>query len=262
MAKNFPTNPTNMTNYYTTDTSYNNTLPMALDDISPYNQLCNIKNRNPFIRKVYTNLSIMWFFISTVCYGFIYNEKMNTFANSDEASKLMIFAYIALFLSVLLPICFESLVKTSPSDYFILFIYTATEAYILGIVCARNNIQAVFLAAGTTLVITIAMTLFACQTKYDCTGSGGFLLTALCGIIAINIINIFVKSSTVHLWAACASVVMFSAYLVYDTQLIVGGSHKKYQFSTDDHVLATISIHLDMVNLFLNILQILSSSND
>ena len=193
---------------------------------------------------------------------FIYNEKMNTFANSHEASKLMIFAYISLFLSVLLPICFENLVKTSPSDYIILFIYTATEAYILGIVCARNNVQAVFLAAGTTLVITLAMTLFACQTKYDCTGAGGFLLTSLCGIVAINIINIFIGSSSVNLWTACASVVLFSAYIVYDTQLIVGGAHKKYQFSTDDHVLATISIHLDMVNLFLNILQILTSSRD
>lgn len=263
MAKNIPTNPTNLTTYYTTGNSYNNnTLPMTLGDIPPYNELCNIKNRNPFIRKVYTNLSIMWFCISVVCYGFIYNEKMNTFANSEEASKLMIFAYITLFLSVLLPICFESLVSTSPSDYIILFIYTATEAYILGIVCARNNIQAVFLAAGTTLVITVAMTLFACQTKYDCTGAGGFLLTSLCGIIAINIINIFVKSSTVHLWAACGSVVLFSAYIVYDTQLIVGGSHRKYQFSTEDHVLATISIHLDMVNLFLNMLQILTSSRD
>lgn len=262
MDKNTPRNPTSTSSYYTAGGSNDNILPMTLNDITSCNQLSNIKNRNPFIRKVYTNLSIMWLIISLVCYGFIYNKKMNTFANSVEASKLMIFAYIALFLSILLPICFENLVKTSPSDYFILFIYTATEAYILGIVCARNNIQAVFLAAGTTLVITLAMTLFACQTKYDCTGSGGFLLTSLCGIITINIINIFVKSSTVHLWAACASVILFSAYIVYDTQMIVGGIHKKYQFSTEDHVLATISIHLDMVNLFLNILQILTGSRD
>ena len=90
MAKNISSNPTNMTNYYTGGNSYNNTFLMTLDDIPPYNELCNIKNRNPFIRKVYTNLSIMWFCISVVCYGFIYNEKMNTFANSEEASKLMI----------------------------------------------------------------------------------------------------------------------------------------------------------------------------
>ena len=262
MSKNYPPNPIHTPNYYTVDNCHNNTLPITYNNISSNNQLCNIKNRNPFIRKVYTNLSIMWFFISAICYGFIYNDTMNTFAKSNEASKLMIFAYISLVLSVLLPICFESLVKTSPYDYIILFIYTATESYILGIVCARNNIQAVFLAAGTTLVITLAMTLFACQTKYDCTGAGGFLLTSLCGIVAINIINIFIGSSSLNLWTACASVVLFSTYIVYDTQLIVGGSHKKYQFSTDDHVLATISIHLDMVNLFLNILQILNNSND
>ena len=35
MAKNIPTNPTNLTTYYTTDNSYNNnTLPMTLGDIS------------------------------------------------------------------------------------------------------------------------------------------------------------------------------------------------------------------------------------
>ena len=85
MAKNIPTNPLNMTNYFTAGNSYNNTLPMTLDDIQAYNGLCNIKNRNPFIRKVYTNLSIMWFCISAVCYGFIYNEKMNTFANSERS---------------------------------------------------------------------------------------------------------------------------------------------------------------------------------
>ena len=80
-----------------------------------------------------------------------------------EASKLMIFSlHNSIFERFVTDMFFESLVSTSPSDYIILFIYTATEAYILGIVCARNNIQAVFLAAGTTLpVITVAMTLFA-----------------------------------------------------------------------------------------------------
>ena len=92
------------------------------------------------------------------------------------------------------------------------------------------------------------MTLFACQTKYDCTGAGGFLLTSLCALI--NIINIFVKSSTVHLWAACGSVILFSAYIVYDTQLIVEVVLENISFQQRPYA-CTISIHLDMVNLSL-----------
>ena len=37
---------------------------------------------------------------------------------------------------------------------------------------------------------------------------------------------------------------LFSLYLVYDTQLIVGGAHKKFQFSVDDYVFAALNIYL------------------
>jgi FtsH-binding integral membrane protein len=52
---------------------------------------------------------------------------------------------------------------------------------------------------------------------------------------------------------------LFSFYLVYDTQLILGGQHKKYQFSVDDYVFAALNLYLDIINLFIFILQILGS---
>ena len=33
--------------------------------------------------------------------------------------------------------------------------------------------------------------------------------------------------------------------------MIVGGKHHKYQFEEDEHVFATITLYLDIVNLFL-----------
>ena len=89
---------------------------------------------------------------------------------------------------------------------------------------------------------------------------GSFLFTSLTGIICINIVNLFVKSDTVNLLAACASIVIFTGYLIYDTQLIVGGDHK-YAFSTEEHAFATISLYLDIANLFVNLLQIFDRSN-
>ena len=43
----------------------------------------------------------------------------------------------------------------------------------------------------------------------------------------------------------------------YDTQLIVGGAHKKHQFGVDDYVFAALNIYLDIINLFLLLLQLL-----
>jgi FtsH-binding integral membrane protein len=51
---------------------------------------------------------------------------------------------------------------------------------------------------------------------------------------------------------------IFSMYLVYDTQIIVGGEHKSYQFDMDDYVLAALVIYLDIINLFILLLQLLN----
>ena len=202
----------------------------------------------------------MWILTSLSCYGFMYNETMKTFAGTQEAYTLLIFSIILLFGTVIITACSTNLVRKFPNDYIILCIFTIAQAYMLGVSCAYKNIHAILLAAFATLVITITMTIFACQTKYDCTGMGCFLSTALIGIICINIVNLFVKSDSINLWTACASIVLFTGYLIYDTQLIVGGSHR-YAFSTEEHVFATIALYLDIANLFVNLLQIFDRSN-
>jgi hypothetical protein len=54
---------------------------------------------------------------------------------------------------------------------------------------------------------------------------------------------------------------LFAAFLIYDIQLIMapGGSRAHaYRVSVDDHILAVITLYLDIVNLFLHILRALS----
>ncbi len=47
-------------------------------------------------------------------------------------------------------------------------------------------------------------------------------------------------------------------FIVYDVQLLMGGHHQ-CRISPDEYVLATISIYLDVINLFLYILRALNS---
>tara|TARA_B110000977_G_scaffold88120_1_gene117124 strand:+ start:7012 stop:7779 length:768 start_codon:yes stop_codon:yes gene_type:complete len=219
--------------------------------------LQSIGLRNKFIQKVYANLSVMCILTALSCYAFINNNKLQSFSTSDSGKALIWICLIILITTIIITICFDSIAKVFPYDYGILTIFTICQSYILGTTCVQYSSNIVVMAGISTIAITLALTLFAFQTKYDCTGTGGFLLASLTGLIVIQIVNIFVHSSSIQLLAASIGLIIFSAYIIYDTQMIVGGSHRKYQFSINEHVFATINIYLDIVNLFINLLQLL-----
>ena len=109
-----------------------------------------------------------------------------------------------------------------------------------------------------TATVTVALTIYAFQTKYDFTAQGGLLSSFLTILIVFGLFNIIFGASqlTQTVYAAFGAL-LFSAYLVYDTQLLVGGEHKQYQLSPDDYVFAAVVIYLDIINLFLYLLEFL-----
>lgn len=217
--------------------------------------------RNKFIQRVYANITVMCLITGLSCYAFMTNNELKNFSTSNSGRALTWIGFIILFTTIIITACFDKIAKVFPYDYGILTIFTVCQSYILGAMCVQFDSNIVIMAGISTIAVTLTLTLFAFQTKYDCTGMGGFLLSSLIGLIVIQIVNIFVKSSSIQLMAASFGLIIFSGYLVYDTQLIVGGTHRKYQFSTDEHVFATINLYLDIVNIFVNLLQLLDSKD-
>ena len=43
---------------------------------------------------------------------------------------------------------------------------------------------------------------------------------------------------------------MFSLFIVYDTQLIIGGKHHSHQFSIDEYVFAALSLYIVRAQVF------------
>ena len=56
-----------------------------------------------------------------------------------------------------------------------------------------------------------------------------------------------------------AGALVFSLYLIYDTQLMLGGKHK-YALSPEEYIFAALNIYLDVVQLFMYILMIVGGS--
>jgi protein lifeguard len=54
---------------------------------------------------------------------------------------------------------------------------------------------------------------------------------------------------------AIVAAVLFTAYLIYDLQLLMGGGAR--ELSPDEYIFASVNIYLDIVQIFLNILSII-----
>merc|ERR1712168_1749491 len=139
---------------------------------------------------------------------------------------------------------------------------TCAEGFMLGTVTSTYDANEVLLAVGVTAAIGLALTIFAFQTKIDFTAMGGILLAVLlCFVLFGLIAAFFPQSRTVNLVYAAIGCIIFSIYIIYDTQLMVGGSHK-YSLSPEEHVFASLNLYLDIVNLFMYILSIIGNSRN
>ena len=113
---------------------------------------------------------------------------------------------------------------------------------------------------GTTLAVIIAGTIVA-FIPTDFSFLGIFLWIALLALIVVEILNAFVfKSERRRLLYSYCGVVIFSLYLIYDfnylEKAIAAGDN-----SWGTAVKIAVNLYLDIINLFIDLLEILASSD-
>ena len=147
--------------------------------------------------------------------------------------------------------------KSYPTNLFFLGAFTALEAYSISVIVSFYNSRIVLEALVITLGIFIGLTLFACQTKYDFTSWMPYLFGALWGLIIFGFLAAFLPAnSTTELIYGGLAALVFSAYILVDTQLIMRHYH------VEEEIAAAMSLYLDIINLFLAILRILNSQQN
>ncbi|XP_037533200.1 protein lifeguard 1 [Nematolebias whitei] len=96
---------------------------------------------------------------------------------------------------------------------------------------------------------------FSLQHQWDFTLRAGFLWALLWSFISFALLCAIIRSQYTYIFYAFLGTLLFSLYLVSDTQLILGGKHRKYQISPEEYVFATLNLYLDIVTMFLFLLQ-------
>jgi len=76
-----------------------------------------------------------------------------------------------------------------------------------------------------------------------------------------GILAIFIRTKIMHIIYASLGAGIFAMYLVFDTQIMMGGKHK-YSISPEDYIMAALNLYVDIINLFLMILRLVGAAKD
>lgn len=145
--------------------------------------------------------------------------------------------------------------RSVPTNYAILGVLTFSEAYSVATITQFYQREIIQMALIGTLGIVSSLTLYAMTTKRDFTLMGGSMFMFMMGIMILGIFNWFFQIPLITGLLFCAGFVMEGFYLIYDVQLICG--QKRGKFEVDDYILAAMNLYIDIIRIFLKLLQIL-----
>jgi FtsH-binding integral membrane protein len=140
--------------------------------------------------------------------------------------------------------------------------FTLSMSFMVGVGVLPYSPKTVFLAAATTWLIVWAAAAYSWRLAAkgeDVSGWGGPLLGVLTLVVVLNLANIFLKIPALRLALAGISVVLFTAYLIYDLVNLYSGRDANDPIFSDG-LIAAVSIYLDIVNLFMNLLVVFDSA--
>ena len=220
-------------------------------------QAINYMIRRGFIIKTYgiliSQLAITCVFI---CISFAKSVKDYLTSPNFYSSGFFI-AFISIFVIVTIVVCvmfscFTDTARKFPINYILLLGFTLSMSFYCLVFCSFFETSDVIAAGLLTIAATVGLTVYAIRTKEDFTFCGGFLF---------SFVFLLVFSGCFYFWVGLTAlwlllgIMVYSLYIVYDTQLIMGQLGLKYNI--DDYCLAALNLYIDIIYLFLKILQLI-----
>jgi modulator of FtsH protease len=115
-----------------------------------------------------------------------------------------------------------------------------------------NGPELVMQAMGGTAIVFFGLSAYALTTRKDFSFMGGFLMVGLLVAVVAMIANIFLHIPALSLTISAAVVLIMSGLILFDTSRIINGGETNY-------IRATVSLYLNIYNLFIHMLHLLTA---
>jgi len=256
MENNYNNNPyynqNNKKNYNKrqNDSNYN-----AIEECSNYEednfpQDLAKEMRNSFIKKVFAILALQLVITAAFC---VISASIKDISHFLINNKL--FLNVIMFVGVIIMlclVCYQESSKKVPLNYILLFSFTVCEAYLTAYLCVTTDPRIVFMTLALTFTIVIGLILYATFTKTDFTGHGHYLFIFSIIMLFCGLFLSFSNNKVLHVVYSGIGVMLFSIYLIYDIQLLIGNRSNKLDY--DEYVIGSLMIYIDILNIFHNLL--------
>lgn len=216
------------------------------------------KSLNTYMRQVYLYMLIA--IVVTGASALLAIHVFGVVLMSLPAFLVMIAVQLLLVTLIARQISSNSLSKHQIMALFLGF--TVLEGVTLSPILALAPTQGVVMATVSSVVLFVVLSMIGLTTKRDLSGWGTMLMASLIAIIIVSLLSLFFIHVTILMTIiSIVSVILFAGFIVYDSQQIkaryLNGDNKNDDVTA---IYGALSLYLDFVNLFINLLRLFSNS--
>tara|TARA_Y100000389_G_scaffold186751_1_gene207447 strand:+ start:473 stop:1183 length:711 start_codon:yes stop_codon:yes gene_type:complete len=213
-------------------------------------------DRQLFIMKVYRTIWLeLLYTISFISLAMVI-KPINDFMTGNYGFGILFLVFNLLIIQSCSLICCMDKLRKKPYNYLYVSVYTILMSYFLFFLCYTVPPQSLLLAGTSTLFMFSGLSIYAWQTNIDYSTKGNYLLISLLLLFLLGFFNLFFQLTFIQILYPLLGVGVFSFYIIYDTQLILG--RKTIKYKPDDYMIASVNIYLDIINMFIFILEMIN----
>ena len=148
----------------------------------------------------------------------------------------------------------------SSKGLFWVFMFTGVMGASLGnmlnnYLSLANGPALIMQALGTTAIIFFALSAYVLTSRKDFSFMGGFLMAGMIAVIIAMVANIFLQIPLMQVVISSVVVLIMSGMILFDTSRIINGGETNY-------IRATVSLYLNLFNMFVHLLVLLNILDD
>ena len=192
----------------------------------------------------------------------VFSAAMAAVSMAYQATFINPFIWLAVSFGLLFAI---NRTSESSMGLVLTFAFTGWMGYWIGPTIAMysslHGSQIVMQALGGTGLIFFALSGYVLTTRKDFTFMKGFLFAGLMVLFFGSLFYLLANYmfgfyvSGLSLAISAGAVMLFSGFILYDTSTIIRGEQTNY-------ILATVSMYLNIYNIFIHLLHLLSAFDD
>jgi FtsH-binding integral membrane protein len=211
-------------------------------------------HRAGFVRKVYGILAAQMIVTASICACAMLVPPIR---NMFLALMSIPYASLLIFIPAICVLCALQAKKAEhPTNYYLLWTFTVLMSVSIAGICAvyqKAGLGALVIQAFViTAACFIGLSLYAIKSGQNFEWMGGILSMGLMGMLMFGLLGWLFGFHGGVIYSLFG-VALFCGFIVYDTHRVLR------IYGPDDAIMASIELYLDILNLFLYILELLSS---